>query len=57
MSIAQAINDGLTPLSGVDDCQAAVDLIGDAEFALLVGSVLGLVGVGGVALVRRLQRK
>ena len=35
MSIAQAINDGLTPLRDVDDCQAAVDLIGDAEFALL----------------------
>src|SRR5437764_11825670 len=35
MSIAQVINDGLTPLSDVDDCQAAVDLIGDAEFALM----------------------
>ena len=35
VSIPQVINDGLTPLSDVDDCQAAVDLIGDAEFALL----------------------
>jgi erythromycin esterase-like protein len=35
MSVTEAIHAALTPLSDVEDCQAAVDLIGGAEFALL----------------------
>jgi erythromycin esterase-like protein len=35
MSPLQAVSSALTPIQDVEDCQTAVDRIGDAEFALL----------------------